>query len=67
WDIYAAVETAQTDEIFKIPPNVSDTCPVGRQLRSLLINHLDDSITALRAEMSKVSLATLADELQRPV
>jgi DNA-binding IscR family transcriptional regulator len=67
WDIYAAVETAQTDEIFKIPPNVSDTCPVGSQLRRLLINHLDDSITALREEMSKVSLAMLTDELQRPV
>lgn len=67
WDIYAAVETTQTDEIFKMPPNMSGTCPVGSQLYGLLISHLDDAVGALKEEMSKVSLVMLIDELRKSI
>jgi DNA-binding IscR family transcriptional regulator len=64
WDIYAAVETIKTDEIFKMPPNLSGTCPIGRQLCGLLMGHLDNAVEALKKEMSKVSLANLGAELK---
>ncbi|BCJ98735.1 Rrf2 family transcriptional regulator [Anaerocolumna chitinilytica] len=64
WDIYAAVETDETDEIFKFHSNTSCTCPVGSNIRSLLMSHLDDAIAAMRAELSKITLEDLTKELK---
>ncbi len=64
WDIYAAVETDETDEIFKFHSNTSCTCPVGSNIRSLLMSHLDDAIAAMRDELSKITLEDLTKELK---
>ncbi|SHO43078.1 Rrf2 family transcriptional regulator [Anaerocolumna xylanovorans] len=64
WDIYAAVETDETDEIFKFHPHTSCTCPVGSNIRSLLHSHFDDAIAAMREELSKVTLEDLTKELK---
>ncbi|MGN6712025.1 transcriptional regulator, BadM/Rrf2 family [Anaerocolumna jejuensis DSM 15929] len=64
WDIYSAVETDETDEIFKFHPNTSDTCPVGCNIRCLLLSHLDNAVAAMRAELSSVTLEDLTQELK---
>lgn len=64
WDIYAAIETDETDEIFKFHLNTSDTCPVGSNIRSLLLSHLDDAVAAMKEELSKTTLEDLTNELK---
>lgn len=64
WDIYCAVETVRTDEIFKMNKNASGTCRVGSNLNTILLNHLDDAVAALKKELSKVKLNDLAEELR---
>ena len=63
WDIYAAIESEKTDEMFKIHANMSGACPVGSNVRSLLLGHLDDALNAMKKELSKVTLKTALDEL----
>ncbi|NBJ14541.1 MAG: Rrf2 family transcriptional regulator [Dehalobacter sp. 4CP] len=65
WDIYAAVESDDADEIFKIHSNTSGTCPIGSKVRGLLSPHLDNAVAAMKAELSKVTLSQLTDELNR--
>jgi DNA-binding IscR family transcriptional regulator len=64
WDIYIAIETDETDEIFKIHPHTSGHCPVGSNIRGLLLTHLDDAVDAMKAELSKVTLDKLIEELK---
>ena len=63
WDIFSAVESDKADEIFKIHPNSSGSCPVGGNVRSLLSPHLDNTVQAMKVQLSKVSLRQLLDEL----
>lgn len=63
WDIYTAVESDATDELFKFHQNTSDTCPVGSNIHALLTPHLDDAVEAMRASLSTVTLADLIQEL----
>jgi DNA-binding IscR family transcriptional regulator len=63
WDIYSAVETVHTDEIFKIHPNTSFSCLIGSNLHGLLIKHLDDAVDAMKTELSGVTLQTVINEL----
>lgn len=63
WDIYTAVESPETDELFKFHQRMSAICPIGRNIHSLLGRHLDDAVASLRDELSKVSLETLKCEL----
>ncbi|KPU43534.1 putative HTH-type transcriptional regulator YwnA [Oxobacter pfennigii] len=63
WDIYAAVESDSADEIFKIHSKTSGSCPIGSNVRGLLSPHLDSAVAAMKAELSKVTLGQLIDEL----
>ena len=63
WDIYTAVESDETDEMFKLHQNASETCVVGSNIHALLIPHLDEAVEAVKAVFSKVTLADLIDEL----
>lgn len=67
WDIYTAVESDKTDELFKFHQNTSDTCPVGSNIHTLLTSHLDDAVTALRESLSKVTLEQLKNELYEKI
>ena len=60
WDIYTAVESDETDEVFKLHQNTSETCVVGSDIHELLMPHLDDAVNAV---FSKVTLANLIQEL----
>jgi len=62
WDVYTAVETDETDEIFKFH-NPSENCPVGSSVRNLLITHLDNAVKAMNASLSSVTLKQLKNEL----
>lgn len=63
WDVYAAVETELTEEIFKFHANTSGQCPIGGNIRDLLFTHLDSAVNAMKAEMTKVTLADLKHSL----
>ena len=67
WDIYTAVESDETDEIFKLHQNTSETCVVGSNIHSLLMPHLDEAVAAIRDVFSKVTLADLERELTETI
>ncbi len=63
WDIYQAVETPDVDEIFKMYEG-SDTCPVGKNFYQILYPHMESAVNAMKADLEKVTLETLKEELQ---
>jgi DNA-binding IscR family transcriptional regulator len=63
WDIYAAVESEKTEDIFKFHENPSPYCPVGSNIYDLLFSHLDDAVNGLKDSLSCVTLADLLNEL----
>lgn len=67
WDIFAAVETENTDDIFKFHENISPYCPVGGNIYELLHSHLDEAVAALRKELADVTLADILNELHQKV
>lgn len=64
WDVYTAVETGETGDIFKFHPNPSTACPVGGNIYAILSSHFDTAVDALRKELSGVSLARISTELE---
>lgn len=66
WDVYTAVESDATDELFKMHQNTSGSCPVGSSIRSLLTSHLDDAVAAMKVSLSAVNLEQLKEELFSP-
>lgn len=64
WDVYTAVESGSAKDIFKVHPNISPVCPVGRLVFTNLTARLEDAVAAMRAEMSKTTLATLLKDLE---
>ena len=63
WDIYTAVESGTSKDIFKIHQNMSPQCPVARFVSGNLTTHLDDVVKAMQGKMSKITLAMLVKEL----
>ncbi len=67
WDIYTAVESPETDELFKFHPNRSETCIVGSNVYDVLHPHLDDAVNAMKNELTQVTLANLCEELYEKI
>ncbi|MBR1811793.1 MAG: Rrf2 family transcriptional regulator [Clostridia bacterium] len=67
WAIYTAVESGETNEIFKFHQNTSATCPLGSNIHELLTPYLDDAVNALKASLFAVTLQTLIDELYKKI
>lgn len=63
WDIFTAVESGNTNDIFAFHRHPSETCPVGSSIFELLHNHLDDAVGALKKELSNVTLSMMLGEL----
>lgn len=63
WDIYTAVESEETDEVFKFHQNTSETCVVGSNIYSILSPHLDDAVNTMKNVFFKVTLQSLIEEL----
>ena len=67
WDIYTAVESDATDELFKLHQNTSKTCVVGSNIHTLLMPHLSDAVEAMKNSLSKVTLEDLKIELYKKI
>lgn len=67
WDIYTAVESDATEELFKFHQRTSAECPVGSNIHALLMPHLNDAVAAMRDVLSKATLNDLVKELRRRV
>lgn len=62
WDIFQAVETPDVDEIFKVYEG-SETCPIGKNFYQILYPHIASAVDAAKAELERVTLETLKEEL----
>lgn len=63
YNIYVAVRGVE-GELFHFHENPNPTCPVGKNIHSVLGAHLADAQNALENELKKITLQNLADELQ---
>lgn len=63
WDIYGAVMGTDAEEMFRMYDGAQD-CPVGSSIRDLLGGHFERVVDAIRTELSGVTLADLAAELE---
>ena len=66
-DIFTAVEAEKTEDIFRFHGNPSPHCPIGCNIYELLFTHLDNAVSALKKELSSVTLADLINELHQKV
>ncbi len=64
WDIYSAVETDKTEDIFKFSKNTSELCPVGSHLKEILTGHLDKAVLAMKEQLSRTTLEVLKNEIR---
>lgn len=62
WDIYAAVDKPDVDDVFKFHPKISPECQIGHFFKEILSPHLESAIQAMAEEMSKVTLLQLKEE-----
>lgn len=62
YDVYVATDCVE-DELFRFHENPNPSCPVGKNIHSVLDHHLAVAQTAMENELKKVSLADLTDEL----
>ncbi len=63
WDIYRAVETNDVDEIFKLQESTNEGF-VAKNFYQILYPHMASAVDAMKADMEKVTLETLIDELR---
>jgi DNA-binding IscR family transcriptional regulator len=60
-DIFNAVE-ATNDNFFNFHDNSNCKCPVGKNIHTILDEHLNDIVLAMNRQMEQVNLQTLLDE-----
>ncbi len=63
WDVYEAVETDDVEEIFKMYEG-NGQCPVGKNIYQILYPHMTSAVSAMKADMEKVTIETLLLELK---
>lgn len=64
-DVFNAVEAEKTEDIFRFHGNPSPFCPIGSNIYELLYSHLDNAVSALKKELSSITLAELVKELHQ--
>jgi DNA-binding IscR family transcriptional regulator len=62
YDVFAAVDADDTDEIFRMYP-VNTRCPVGGEMHDLLSSRFDSAVGAMMDQLSKTTIADLVSEL----
>jgi Rrf2 family protein len=60
-DVYRAVEGNQ--KIIPVHEWPNPLCPVGRQIQSVLVDHVSAVEKAMMDELSKITIANVADEI----
>ncbi|MGN0695419.1 MAG: Rrf2 family transcriptional regulator [Oscillospiraceae bacterium] len=63
WDIFAAVECGEGQELFAFHPNISQTCGVGHYFENVLGAHLDNAVLAMKESLEQVTLDKLIAEI----
>lgn len=62
YDVYRAVDSVDGD-LFHFHENPNPTCPVGKNIHSVLDGHLSDAQKAMEDSLKSVTLAGLAAQL----
>ncbi|MFA9423058.1 MAG: Rrf2 family transcriptional regulator [Sedimentibacter sp.] len=62
-DIFNAVE-AINDNFFSFHENPNCKCPVGKNIHTILDEHLDDIVQSMNKQMQQVNLQTLLEETE---
>lgn len=65
WDVFLATELPNPNEFFKFHEQADSRCPIGGNIFGILKGHLDDSVDAMKQELSAVTIALLLDETEK--
>ena len=63
YDVFRAVDSVDGD-LFHFHENPNPTCPVGKNIHSVLDGHLSDAQKAMEDSLKSVTLAELAAQLE---
>ena len=63
YDVYCAVEAVEKEGLFHIHEHPNPACPVGRNIRALLVRRLETTQRAMESELRGVRLSDLRDDL----
>lgn len=63
-DIYRAVECTPQEELFHFHEKPNQKCPVGRNIHHVLDDKLDKVQHAMEAELKKITLEDIKDEME---
>lgn len=63
-DIYQAVECTPQEELFHFHEKPNQKCPVGRHIHDVLDDKLDKVQKAMEAELKKITLEDIKDEME---
>lgn len=66
-DIYNAVECVDNGKLFHFHDNPNPKCPVGNNIHIALDNKLNQVQTALEKELSKITLADVANDMKKNI
>ncbi len=61
YDVYAAVDKADLNELIGLHPNPAQECPVGRNIHTLLEEPYTQVATSVKEEMKRHTLQQLID------
>lgn len=64
WQVFIAVESSESQRIVGFHQNISKTCPVGSQLKDVVVAHIDDAVAAMVKELSDVTIASMLEEIK---
>lgn len=64
FDIYQAVECTPQEELFHFHEKPNQKCPVGRHIHDVLDDKLDKVQKAMEAELKKITLEDIKDEME---
>lgn len=66
-DIYKAVEFAPDEEIFHFHENPNKSCPVGRNIHSVLDGKLQSVQKVLESKLAKIKLSEVTNEIKKKI
>lgn len=66
-DVYRAVESVDSEGLFRFHENPNPNCSVGRNIQGVLSARLDEIQTAMENEMRKTSLADIVADTKEQI
>lgn len=65
-DIYRAIYEGKKEELFTLHRDPNPECPIGSKIPFLLPNVFDQIQTVLEVELSRITVAQLAKQMEDP-